>query len=321
MVEQNTVLQKHLRLFFLFITSFFIVMFIASCGLFDKEIKQDQHIASFRYQLGRVQDSLDKHRSRIKAYEAIIEEINGDDYLITPRKKNNLLIEANVFLYNESLSVEDYRSAIRYSDTIINIDSTFAKGYYNRGCVYQVISKDSLAIRDYTKAISLNSDYADAYYNRGILYEQQEKLDQALFDYDKAIRLNPPYIADIYNNRGNVYLEKDIVDKAINDYSKALEKDTSNVKTYCNRAWAYMAQKDFDKALADCDNAIALDSVNVNAYIKRALVYEGKEEYNKAIADYKTVLKLDPYDKFSTHEVAQQAIHKLKPMASRKRHQ
>lgn len=321
MVEQNTMLQKHLRLFFLFTAAFFIVMFIASCGLFDKEIRQDQHIASFRRQLSRVQDSLDRHKGRIKAYETIIEDINADDYIITPRKRNNLLIEANIFLYNEFLSVEDYKGAIRYSDTIIGIDSTFAKGYYNRGCVYQVVNNDSLAIRDYSKAIRLNSDYVDAYYNRGIIYEEQEKYNLALSDYDKAIRLNPSYVADIYNNRGNVYLAKDIVDKAIEDYSKALSKDTLNLKAYCNRAWAYMMQEDFGKALSDCDRVIALDSVNVNAYIKRALVYEGKEEYDKAITDYKTVLKLDPQDEFNTHGVAQQAIRKLKPLTSRKRHQ
>lgn len=313
----HTMLHKYFKLSSFLLLISFIVVFISSCKLFDKEIKQDQHIALYRHQLNRVLDSLDGHKNRIKAYEAIIGNINSDNYLITLRKKNNLLIEGNIYLYNEYLRTKDYKDAIRYADTIINIDSSLAKGYYNRGCVYQVVGKDSLAFLDYSKAISLSPDYVDAYYNRGIVYENQKKYDLALSDYNKAIRLNPAYISDIYNNRGNVYLAKDIVDNAISDYSMALAKDSSNVKAYCNRAWAYIMQKDFDKALNDCDIAISLDSVNVNAYIKRALVYEGKEEYKKAISDYKKVLKLDPYDNLDTHSVANKAIRKLKPLASR----
>lgn len=318
MVEQNTILQKHSWLFFFFILAPFIITLVASCGLFDKEIKQDQHIASFRRQLSRVPDSLHSHKGRVTAYESIIEDVDADGYLITQRKKNNLLIEGNSYLYDEYLNEENYKKAIIYSNIMIEIDSTLAKGYYNRGCVYQLIDDDSLAIRDYSLAIKLNPDYADAYYNRGILYEEAEMYDPALSDYSKAIRLNPPYVGDVYNNRGNVYMVKEVVDKAINDYSKAIIIDSLSMKVYCNRAWAYVIQKEFDKALADCDVAISLDSVNVNAYIKRALVFEGKEEYSKAIDDYKKVLKLDPHDKLGTHEVAEQAIQKLRPLVSRK---
>lgn len=318
MVEQNTILHKHPWLFIFFILAPFIIAFVASCGLFDKEIKQDQHIASFRRQLSRVSDSLHSHKGRVAAYESIIEDIDADGYLITQRKKNNLLIEGNSYLYDEYLKTENYKKAISYSNIMIEIDSTLSKGYYNRGCVYQLLDDDSLAIRDYSKAIKLNPDYADAYYNRGILYEEAEKYDPALSDYSKAIRLNPPYVGDVYNNRGNVYLAKEVVDKAIGDYSKAIEIDSLSLKVYCNRAWAYVMQKEFDRALVDCDIAISLDSVNVNAYIKRALVYEGKEDYGKAIDDYRKVLKLDPHDKLNTHAVARQAIQKLKPLVSRK---
>ncbi|MFV0419658.1 MAG: tetratricopeptide repeat protein [Dysgonomonas sp.] len=319
MVEQSTILQKHPWLLLFFILAPFIIALGASCGLFDKEIKQDQHITSFRRQLSRVQDSLDNHKGKVKAYKSIIEDIDVDRYLITQRKKNNLLIEANSYLYDEYLKTENYKKAISYSNIMIGIDSTLAKGYYNRGCVYQLMNNDSLAISDYSLAIKLDPDYADAYYNRGILYEEADMYDPALSDYSRAIRLNPPYVSDIYNNRGNVYLAKEVVDKAINDYSKAIQIDSLSLKVYCNRAWAYVVQKEFDKALADCNLAISIDSVNVNAYIKRALVYEGKADYSEAIKDYRKVLKLDPYDKLDTHAVARHAIQKLKPLASRKK--
>lgn len=318
MVGVNTILQKYPTLFFLLIAASLIVIFITSCGLFDKEIKQDQQIASFRRQLGRVQDSLDSHKGRITAYEAIIGQIDGDSYLITPRKKNNLLIEGNLYLYNEFLTSGNYKEAIRYSNVMISLDSTSAKGYYNRGCVYQVMSDDSLALLDYNKAILLNPDYTDAYYNRGIIFEEYDRHDSALSDYNKAIKLNPSYVADIYNNRGNVYMEKDMPDNAIEDYSKVISIDSSSVKAYVNRAWAHILQNEFDEAIADCNKALSFDSVNVNAYVKRASAYEGKKEYAAAIEDYNKVLQLDPRNKFDTHEVARQAIRRLKPLISRK---
>jgi len=319
MIRIYTILQKYSKLFLLLFTIFFIIVSVTSCKLFDKEIKQDKHIAAFRYQLGRVQDSLLNSNDRIKTYEAILERIDGDEYLITPRKKNVLLIEGNIYLYNECLRIQNYKKAIDYSNVVIGIDSTLPKGYYDRGSVYQYIGCDSLALEDYNKAIMLNPGYTDAYYNRGIIYEEQEKYDLALLDYDKAIKLNPSYIADIYNNRGNVYLAIDEVDKAIEDYDRVLSIDTMSVKAYCNRAWAHYLKKDFDKALDDCNKAIAIDSVNVNAYCKRASVYEGMKEYTEAIADYKKVMELDPKDKLDTHDMAKQAIRKLRPLVPKKK--
>ncbi|MFC4672115.1 tetratricopeptide repeat protein [Dysgonomonas termitidis] len=288
---------------------------MSSCGLFDKEIKQDKHIAEFRYRMNRVMDSLDNHKGRIKAFEEIIERINADEDLITLRKKNILLIEGNTFISNEYLSLENYKKAIKYANIIIDIDSTSPKGFYNRGCIYQIINEDSLAILDYNKALKLNPDYSDAYYNRGIIYEELGEYDKALEDYNRAIKLNPSYIIDVYTNRGNTYLAKEAYDKAISDYGKILAIDSTNIKAYSNRAGAYIMQKEYDKALTDCNKAIGLDSTNINAYQKRASVYEAQKEYKQALDDYGKILHLDPQNKFDTHETVRKAIKKLRPLS------
>ncbi|MDR2955881.1 MAG: tetratricopeptide repeat protein [Prevotella sp.] len=298
------------------ITAFlFIFLFLPSC-LFDKEIKQDKQIAVFKYKLIKVQDSLDNHISRVNAYKTIIEEIDNDEYLITPRKKNNLLIEGNNYLSNEYLKEKNYDKAIHYSNIIINTDPAYPKGYYTRGCIYQVMEEDSLALVDYNTAIDLYQDYAEAYYNRGIIYEEQGKYDKALADYNRVIKFSPPFLANVYNNRGNVYLAKDDKEKAIGDYTKTITIDSTNTMAYCNRALVYIQQKEYDKALADCNKVILLDTLNVNAYSKRASIYELTKDYPEAIDDYVRIMKLDSFDKFGMLEMSKQAIQRLKPLVA-----
>lgn len=287
-------------------------IFATSCGLFDKDLKQDQHLAEYRRQMSRIVDSLDNHKARIAAFENVIKQIKADDALITPRKKNNLLIEGNTFIGNEYLTLGRYEKALDYTNLVIDIDSTSPKGFYSRGCIYQIMDKDSLAILDYSKTIRLDSEYADAYYNRGIIYEELGQYDNALKDYNKAIKLNPPYIADVYNNRGNAYLASENYDKALSDYSKVIDLDTANVNAYCNRASVYVLQKELPKALADCEKAIALDSTNIESYSRRASVYELMDNYPEAIEDYEKVLVLDPHNNREYHNEIRKTIKKLK---------
>ncbi|MBK5722213.1 tetratricopeptide repeat protein [Dysgonomonas sp. Marseille-P4677] len=301
--------------FKIFLPVFVIVLLsasVTSCGLFDNELKQDEHLAEYRRQMSKVLDSLDNHKERIKAFENILEQIAIDEALITPRKKNNLLIEGNTFISNEYLNMSKYKKAIDYTNIVIGIDSTSPKGFYSRGCIYQVMEEDSLAILDYTRTIKLNSDYTDAYYNRGIIYEGQGKHDEALSDYSKAIKLNPSYVADVYNNRGNAYLAKQNYDKAILDYDKVISIDTANVNAYSNRASVYVLKEEYSKALADCNKAIALDSTNIDSYGRRALIYELLKESEEAIDDYEKIIDIDPHYNSEMHEQARKAIKRLK---------
>jgi tetratricopeptide (TPR) repeat protein len=292
---------------------------MSSCGLFDKEINQDKHIAAFRYQMSRVKDSLDTHKERVKAFETIIANINEDKALITPRKKNMLLMDGNAYISNEYLLMKEYPKAIVYTNMIINLDSASARGYYSRGCIYQKLKRDSLAVKDYNKALSLNPDYTDAYYNRGIIYEKNKKYDEALDDYNKAIKGNPAYIADVYNNRGNIYLAKESYDKAVDDYSKAISIDTASINAYRNRAEAYIKQDLLDKALVDYSKAISLDSMSITPFLKRAGIHELNEEYEEALKDYKKVIALDPHNAAEANEIAREAIKKIKPLIKKRK--
>ncbi|MBB4036118.1 tetratricopeptide (TPR) repeat protein [Dysgonomonas hofstadii] len=291
-----------------------LLVVLSSCGLFDKELKQDEHISHFRHQIARVVDSLDTSKERIVAFKTIIEDINEDNALITPRKKNLLLIEGHTYISNEYLDAKNYKKAMEYTNKIIEIDSTSPRGYYSRGCVYQATNKDSLAILDYSKALSLSSGYADAYYNRALLYEEKKDYDLALSDLNKAAKLNPPYLRDIYYNRGEIYKTKESYDKAIAEYNKVIDLDTLNIMAYCNRGDSYFLLKNLDKAILDYNKSILLDSANVHLYLKRATAFEVRKDYNDAINDYKKILRLDPNNRYDYYSEAKKAIKKLKPL-------
>lgn len=312
-----TTIQAFFKTLLFIFTVALLSVSVTSCGLFDNELKQDKHLSEYRHQMTKVLDSLDSHKERIKAFENILEHISADEALITPRKKNNLLIEGNTFISNEYLNMGKYKKAINYTNIVIGIDSTSPKGFYSRGCIHQMMDEDSLALLDYTKTIKLNSDYTDAYYNRGIIYEEQGKYDKALNDYSKAIKLNPSYLADVYNNRGNAYLAKEAYDKAISDYDKVISIDTANINAYSNRATVYVLQKEFSKALLDCNKAITLDSTNVDSYSRRASVLELLEEYQKAIDDYEKIKDLDPHNNKDMHDEVRKAMKRLKPLSKK----
>lgn len=316
MRKTKKISQTHSKLYFLILIIFPLVF--GSCRLFDKDIRQDKHIVSFKHQMGRVADSLDTPTERINALKTILENIEADEDLITPRKKNKLLIEANFYLSNEYFNVKNYKKAIECTNIAIGLDTTDATGYYNRGSIYQSIGDDSLAMRDYTQAIRLNNNYADAYYNRGIIYEVGGECEKALEDYNRAIKEEPKNVADIYNNRGNIYLSMKDTSKALSDYSRVLEIDTANINAYTNRAEIYILRQEFDKALDDCNKGLILDPENIRLYYKRAAIYERKNEYDEAIADYEKVLDLDRHDLYKARIKTKESIRKLKTLARKR---
>lgn len=293
-----------------------LCILLTSCGLFDKELKQDEHIEVFRHQLSRVEDSLNIPVERLKAFKTIIQLIEDDKDLITLRKKNMLLIDANNYISNEYVHIKNYTKALEYSNVSIRLDSTNAKSYFNRGCIYQTMDKDSLAMLDYARAIKIDDNYADAYYNRGIIYEKSARYEEALADYNKAVKQQPPYLADIYNNRGNIYLALKDSSKALSDYGKVLDLDTTNINAYSNRAGLYIKQKELDKALDDCNKGLSIDSSFVRLYRQRANIYELKKNYEKALNDYERVLSLDYNDKSNIHD----AIRRLRPFVKKNRY-
>jgi tetratricopeptide (TPR) repeat protein len=68
-----------------------------------------------------------------------------------------------------------------------------------------ILGKNQLAIDDFTKAIQINSTCADYFNNRGSVYNKIGYYKLAIKDYDEAILFDSNDAA-YYNNRGSVHL-------------------------------------------------------------------------------------------------------------------
>ena len=165
-------------------------------------------------------------------------------------------------MYNSKNKIE----AIKFYNKSIELDSTFAPGYFGRGKTKVDLGKKMEAreaMVDYDIAISLDTNYAIAYYYRGLLNEIWGNHEKAISDFDNAIKLGQN-TADIYFNR-------------------AISKSKLG---YLNK-----------ESILDFNKAIQLNPKTSNYYFQRGVFYNDIELNNEALADFKNTLKLNP--KFS----------------------
>ena len=79
-------------------------------------------------------------------------------------------------------ALEDYTAAI-------NLNSTYAHIYINRGNVKAKLHFYEEAIEDYSTALTLDSNYTEAYHNRGLAKLKLGKKQEAFEDIEKAFIL------------------------------------------------------------------------------------------------------------------------------------
>ena len=82
-------------------------------------------------------------------------------------------------------ALEDYTAAI-------NLNSTYAHIYINRGNVRAKLHFYEEAIEDYSTALTLDPNYTEAYHNRGLAKLKLGKKQEALEDIEKAFVLKDP---------------------------------------------------------------------------------------------------------------------------------
>lgn len=111
--------------------------------------------------------------------------------------------------------------------------------------------KNEEAIKLYDKAIEINSTVAQVYFNRGVCKGNSFDFEGAIKDYDKVIEINPQYM-EAYGNRGNakinIYTSKGDLSptpeqtmSACEDFHKAIELGDNSIGTkdmislYCKK--------------------------------------------------------------------------------------
>lgn len=188
-----------------------------------------------------------------------------------------------------------YDKAIVEFDKAIEINPVFYKAFFNRAVVNRNKGQFDKAFRDYNKVIALNPTHFQSYVNRGALHHDNKDFDLAISDYTTAIELNPNF-AGAYSNRGQVYNSRGLLDSAYFDYTKAIELDPTLAEAYSNRGIYFEQTRQYEKAINDFTTAIKLNPRKFDAYADRGLVYKKMDDPEKAIEDFTKALEIKPDD-------------------------
>ncbi len=166
-----------------------------------------------------------------------------------------------------------------------------AESAFQQGNFLLMLGEINRAREAYSHAIELNSSDADAYCNRGITSGNKGEFDLAIEDYTKAIELKPDF-PEAYNNRGEAHGRKGEFDLAIADFSKAIELKSDFPEAYYNRGIDYKNNGEYDRAVDDYTKAIELKPDSPEAYNNRGEVHGSKGEFDLAIADFSRAIEL-----------------------------
>lgn len=129
-----------------------------------------------------------------------------------------------------------------------------ADAYNARGIAFREVSKNDIAINDFTTAIMLNSNLASAYSDRGLSHHLIGRNDDAIKDLNTALEINPKLVQG-YFNRGIFYRRRGKLDLAIGDYTTLIKLNPNHAMAFNNRAYAYLAGNRMKKAMADFNRA------------------------------------------------------------------
>ena len=185
-----------------------------------------------------------------------------------------------------------YADAIEHLDKAVDLVSTFALAYSDRGRAHSAQGDHVQAMADHEKAMELDPGNHALYVNRGVSHADADSHKLAIKDYDFAISLKPDYVL-AYLSRASSYVSLGERDKALDDYAKAADLDVDE-----NYEWRISTETGFlhremgnlDLALDSFDMAVATQN-NARSHVNRGHLYMQMGEYDLARKDFSFALR------------------------------
>lgn len=203
------------------------------------------------------------------------------------------LNKAYFYYQGQRLITQDrFTEAIRYLNTLIEVDSTLPEGWFLRGVAKYYLNDFQGAKDDLTKSLEKNPNFTIAYHYRAIINNRLSKYGEAFKDLEQAIELRPED-EEILFTRGGTYIQTKQYDKAILDYNRVIRATPNNIDSWLNRGIAKLCNNDTTGAVADFSQAIKLNPFYGESYSRRARLYFEKKEYDVALSDISQAINLD----------------------------
>jgi tetratricopeptide (TPR) repeat protein len=192
-----------------------------------------------------------------------------------------------------AFQTKNFSLALDLIGRAIEVDSTSAAAYLNRGNVLKDLKRMEEALKNYDKAILIKPDFAEALTNRGNALQELKLLNQAVADYDKAIALKPLY-ADAFFNRGNALKKLKRLEDALASYDKAIEINPSFVTAHSNRGVVLHDLMRLAESLDSFDKAITIDPNNAEAHINRGNLLQELKRSEEALVSFDRAIHIEP---------------------------
>ncbi len=171
------------------------------------------------------------------AYEDRGDTENSLKYFEIANENNgNKLARFPLFLGEANARRNDLANAHRlYGQALEYADSDFER-YYSQARLYQIESKESLAIEAYKRAILANSTFLNSYINLGVMYGKQKKWEKAAREFKIAQALDPSLV-HTYINLAYVYEQTNQQGLALAELESAaiIDPENKTIKTALER--------------------------------------------------------------------------------------
>ncbi len=178
-----------------------------------------------------------------------------------------------------------------YSDIIKKYPHSFV-ALNSLGAEHMLNKNYDLSLRYLNSAILENTSYYKGYYNRGLLYAQTNRMNDALADFTKAIELNK--YPKAYVGRANVYYLLNDYSRAMADANEVLKTDPKNSKANFTLANCYDDKNDLNNAMYFYNTAISSNTNDASYYLRRAIVHGKMKQLNSSLDDLNTATTLNP---------------------------
>ncbi len=187
--------------------------------------------------------------------------------------------------------------AINWMNRAIRIYPLLAYNFNLRGWIHFQFHNYPAAYKSFDKAIQLDSTYASAYNNRGsatylsqnIADAHRNDLLAAKQDYLTALFFDPD-LSEVYRNLGYIHIYLNELDTALYYLAIAAKRNPNDPMVPYYKGLVYKREGKISKALEGYNRAISIYNRLAGAYFERAEIYVRRRNWEEAKFNYQKAL-------------------------------
>lgn len=247
--------------------------------------------------------------------------------LFVPAAKAQINTTNMIYMGRSAIASEDYLTAIRYFNQVIDVKPHLYLPYYYRAyakfslddfqgaeadCTHALdinpFASDVLPLRgicrirlnnykgaaeDYTQALKESPDDRNARFNRGLCRLEGKEYEDAAADMDTILRRWPDFYR-AYSVQAQSFLAAGDTARSLTKIDELLEKQPRNADGWSFKGRYALSQNDYAEADSLLSRSIGLQPERPTEYLARAQARHGLNRFGDAINDYDKAIALVP---------------------------